>query len=201
VGNPVREALFKVAPVEKVGGPFTVLVFGGSQGARRINELIRDALPLINDLAGDIAFIHLTGPHDYLWVKRAYDEAGMKGEVDRFRDDMEALYARAHWVIARSGAMTVSELAAAGRPSLLVPYPFAVDDHQATNAAYLVRANAAVMIRQEALSPERLAGLIREANGDRGRLIEMGKNARAAAKPHAAKEIADWITDGEKKKK
>jgi UDP-N-acetylglucosamine--N-acetylmuramyl-(pentapeptide) pyrophosphoryl-undecaprenol N-acetylglucosamine transferase len=201
VGNPVREALFGVAPVERVAGPLTVLVFGGSQGARRLNELIRDALPLIKDLAGDIAFIHLTGPHDYPWVRRAYDGAGIEGEVYRFKDDMEALYARAHWVIARSGAMTVSELAAAGRPSLLVPYPFAVDDHQATNADYLVRAGAAVMIRQDGLSSERLAGLIREAHGDRGRLVEMGKKARAAAKPRAAQEIADWIAGGGRKQR
>ncbi len=183
------------SPAEAVTGPFTILIFGGSQGARPLNGLVRDALPHLGDIKKEVSFIHLTGRHDYPWVKKAYDESGVRGEVFEFRDDMERLYGRAHWVIARSGAMTVSELAAAGRPSLLVPYPFAVDDHQATNAGYLVDAGAAEMIRQEELSGERLAQLIGRAYGDRTRLFEMGKRARAMGRPDAARRIAEWIID------
>ncbi len=200
VGNPVRSALFTLPPVDKTATPFTILIFGGSQGAHRINELIGEALPSLADLKDGLVFIHLSGRNDYGQVKRAYEGAGMRGEVYEFRDDMETLYARAHWVIARSGAMTVSELAAARRPSLLIPYPFAVDDHQAANAAYLVDAGAAVMIRQEELTGSRLASLIREAYGDRERLLEMGKKAGEAARPGAAREIADWITSTGKKR-
>ncbi len=201
VGNPVRSALFSVQPVDEGSKPFTILVFGGSQGAHRINELIAEALPFLTDMKGDLSFIHVAGRQDSPAVKRAYDETGIPGEVYEFREDMERLYARAHWVIARSGAMTVSELAAARRPSLLIPYPFAVDDHQAKNAAYLVDAGAAVMIRQEELTGRRLASLIREAAGNRGRLSLMGKKAGKAARPDAARAIADWVTNAGKRKK
>lgn len=194
VGNPVREALFSVPPADQASLPFTILVFGGSQGAHRINELIADALPFLADIKGTLAFIHLAGANDRAAVEHAYGEAGISAEVYDYREDMERLYARAHWVIARSGAMTVSELAAARRPSLLIPYPYAVDDHQATNAAYLVEAGAAEMIRQEGLTGKRLSSLIREAYGDRRRLSAMGQRAGGAARPDAAQRIADWIT-------
>jgi UDP-N-acetylglucosamine--N-acetylmuramyl-(pentapeptide) pyrophosphoryl-undecaprenol N-acetylglucosamine transferase len=194
VGNPVRNALFEVEPTDDTSVPFTVLVFGGSQGAHRVNELVVEALPFLTDIKKDLSFMHVTGRADRDSVKRAYDEAGIPAEVWEFRDDMERLYGRAHWVIARSGAMTVSELAAAGRPSLLIPYPHAVDDHQAANAAYLVDAGAAEMIRQHELTGRRLAAVIREAAGNRKRLAQMGRKAAAAAQPHAADEIAHWIT-------
>lgn len=200
VGNPVRGALFGVPPVESVPPPFTILVFGGSQGARPINELIGEALPFLVDLKGDLSFIHLSGRHDHEKVRRAYEEAGITAQVYEFRDDMETLYARAHWVIARSGAMTVSELAAARRPSLLIPYPFAVDDHQAANASYLVSAGGCAMIRQEELTGHRLASLVREAHGDRKGLAAMGRKAGEVARPKAAREIADWVTKTGKKR-
>lgn len=197
VGNPVREGLFAVPPADQTGSPFTILVFGGSQGAHRINELVNEALPFLGDIKEELSFIHLAGSNDVPAVELAYREAGIRAEVYDFREDMEDLYARAHWVIARSGAMTVSELAAAGRASLLIPYPFAVDDHQAANAAYLVGAGAADMIRQEDLTGRRLSSLIREAFGNRKRLAAMGDNAGGAARRDAAREIADWITDAD----
>jgi UDP-N-acetylglucosamine--N-acetylmuramyl-(pentapeptide) pyrophosphoryl-undecaprenol N-acetylglucosamine transferase len=195
VGNPVRNALFAVGPADERSSPFTILVFGGSQGAHRINELIADALPFLADIRGDLSFIHIAGRKDCSAVKQAYQETGISADVYEYREDMERLYSRAHWVIARSGAMTVSELAAARRPSLLIPYPFAVDDHQAKNAAYLVKAGAAVMIRQEELTGRRVATLIREARGNRKKLSVMGNKAGRAARPDAAREIADWITE------
>ncbi len=200
VGNPVRSALFAVPPADVKSSPFTILVFGGSQGAHRINELVMEALPFLADMKAALSFIHVTGSQDRASVRRAYEQAGIQGEVYEFRDDMERLYARAHWVIARSGAMTVSELAAAGRPSLLIPYPYAVDDHQAANAIYLVEADAAEMIRQEELTSRRLASLITRACGERTRLSAMGKKARGAARPDAAREIAQWIADSGSRK-
>ncbi len=194
VGNPVREALFSVPPADQTSLPFTILVFGGSQGAHRINGLITEALPFLPDMKGTLSFIHLAGGNDLAAVQRAYKEAGISAEVHDFREDMEHLYGRAHWVIARSGAMTVSELAAARRSSLLIPYPFAVDDHQAKNAAYLVEAGAADMIRQEDLTGRRLSSLIREAFVNRKRLSVMGDRAGEAARPDAARRIAEWIT-------
>jgi UDP-N-acetylglucosamine--N-acetylmuramyl-(pentapeptide) pyrophosphoryl-undecaprenol N-acetylglucosamine transferase len=194
VGNPVREALFAVPTADQTSLPFTILVFGGSQGAHRVNELVAEALPFLTGIKGALSFMHLTGANDRPAVERAYKETGISAEVYDFREDMENLYARAHWVIARSGAMTVSELAAARRASLLIPYPFAVDDHQAVNAAYLVEAGAADMTRQGDLTGRRLSSLIQEACGNRKRLSVMGGRAGDAARPDAARQIAEWIT-------
>ncbi len=194
-GNPVRGSLFDIQPVDEKRDSFCVLVFGGSQGARRINELVTDCLKHLGAAGEKVEFIHLTGPHDYDWVVKKYDESGVKAKVYDFNDDMESLYRRADWVISRSGAMTVSELAAAGRPSLLIPYPFAVDDHQAKNAGYLVDAKAAVMFRQERLSGEKIAEMIIYAMSDRGELSRMGKRAREAARRDAAEVIVKGLFD------
>ena len=193
VGNPVRSSLFDVRPIEDVPGPFTVLVFGGSQGARRINELIRDGLEKLSKYCDELKFIHITGSHDYQWVKDAFDENNITADIYSYFDDMTELYDRAHWVISRSGAMTISELAAAGRPSLLIPYPYAADDHQAKNASYLVDGGAAVMSRQEELDPGMLSEMIIDAMRDRGRIESMGRAARQLAMPGAAREIARWL--------
>lgn len=193
VGNPVRESLFDIPPLKKAKGPFSVLVFGGSQGARRINELITDSLPKLGDFRKKVKFLHVTGQSDCGWVRAAYGKWEVDAEVYEFYDRMEELYARADWVVSRSGAMTVSELAAAGRPSLLVPYPFAVDDHQAKNAQYLVDAKAAVMIRQERLTGEKIAEILVYAMSERGELSRMGRRARGAARPGAAGEIVDYL--------
>jgi UDP-N-acetylglucosamine--N-acetylmuramyl-(pentapeptide) pyrophosphoryl-undecaprenol N-acetylglucosamine transferase len=126
-------------------------------------------------------------------VKAAYGKWEVDAEVYEFHDKMEEFYTRADWVISRSGAMTVSELAAAGRPSLLIPYPFAVDDHQAKNARYLVDAKAAVMIRQERLTGEKIAEILVYAMSERDELSRMGMRAREAARPGAAGEIVDYL--------
>jgi UDP-N-acetylglucosamine--N-acetylmuramyl-(pentapeptide) pyrophosphoryl-undecaprenol N-acetylglucosamine transferase len=196
VGNPVRESLFKVPPVDGVPGLFTVLVFGGSQGARRINELVTDALDLLGSLKNEVTFLHVTGEHDHTWVSRAYREESMVAEVYEFTDKMDDLYARAHFIIARSGALTVSELAAAGRGALLIPYPYAVDDHQAANARYLVDAKAARMIRQDELTKEKMADILIEMINDPKTVMDMGKNAGRRATPDAARHIADWLIKG-----
>jgi UDP-N-acetylglucosamine--N-acetylmuramyl-(pentapeptide) pyrophosphoryl-undecaprenol N-acetylglucosamine transferase len=194
-GNPVRGSLFDIPPADERKDSFCVLVFGGSQGARRINELVTDSLGWLGDYRKQIEFIHLTGSHDYTWVKEKYEKSGVKAEVYDFTSDMESLYKRADWVISRSGAMTVSELAAAGRPSLLIPYPFAVDDHQAKNAGYLVDAKAAVMFRQERLSGEKIAEMIIYAISERHELSRMGRRAREAARRDAAEVIVKHLFD------
>ncbi len=193
VGNPIRKGLFDVPPLTEIEGIFTILIFGGSQGARGINELLKEALPVLSDYRNSIKFIHITGLLEYQSMIEAYKKFDVKAEVFEFSDQMERHYARANFVIARSGAMTVSELCAVGRPSLLIPYPFAVDDHQAKNAEFLVRGGAALMMRQEELTGERLAELIKYAKSHPERLIEMGKRARDMAEPDAAKKIAEWI--------
>ncbi len=193
-GNPVRESLFDIPPIEEIEGSFCVLVFGGSQGARRINELVVDSLPKLGDLREKIKFIHITGPSDYPWVKAAYEKWKVKADVYEFNNDMEGIYAKAHWVISRSGAMTVSELAAAARPSLLIPYPYAVDDHQAKNAQYLVDAKAAVMFRQERLSGEKIAEMILYAMSEPEELSKMGQRARGAARAEAVDEIVNYLS-------
>jgi UDP-N-acetylglucosamine--N-acetylmuramyl-(pentapeptide) pyrophosphoryl-undecaprenol N-acetylglucosamine transferase len=192
-GNPVRKSLFGIPPVDEKKDSFCVLVFGGSQGARRINELVTDSLGFLGGAKDKVEFIHLTGPGDYKWVVEKYDGSGVRAEVYDFNDDMESLYGRADWVISRSGAMTVSELAAAGRPSLLIPYPFAVDDHQAKNAGYLVDAKAAVMFRQEQLSGEKVAEMIIATMTERGELMRMGRRARGAARSDAAEVIVRYL--------
>lgn len=193
VGNPIRKNLFDVPPLTKIEDIFTILVFGGSQGARGINELVEGALPMLSGYRDSIKFIHITGQSGHQSMKEAYEKFNIEAEVFEFSDEMERHYARTHWVIARSGAMTVSELCAVGRPSLLLPYPFAVDDHQAKNAEFLVRGGAALMVRQEELTGERLAEIIKDAKSHPERLIEMAKRARDLAKPDAAKIIAKWI--------
>jgi len=195
VGNPVREALFSLPDVGEIAGKFAVLAFGGSQGAQKINELVTGAFEHLGEHRASVRFIHLTGRHDYRWVKEAYERVGVDGDVFEFRNDMENVYRMAHWVISRSGALTVSELAASGRPSLLIPYPFAVDDHQEKNAAYLVEAGGAVMARQASLSSEKVAAMIIDALANREGINAMGKKAKSCGKPDAAAKIAGWIAE------
>ncbi|MBN1883494.1 MAG: undecaprenyldiphospho-muramoylpentapeptide beta-N-acetylglucosaminyltransferase [Deltaproteobacteria bacterium] len=195
VGNPVRVSLTEIPPVDSVPAPFTVLVFGGSQGARRINELVTGALKMLGNLKSDIQFLHVTGEHDYPWVSRAYRTESVRAEVLKFTNDMYKLYARAHFVIGRSGALTVSELAAAGRGALLIPYPYAVDDHQAANARYLVDRDAAFMIRQHELTEKKLADVIVNMINEPKKFIHMGELAGSLATPDAARRIADWLVE------
>jgi UDP-N-acetylglucosamine--N-acetylmuramyl-(pentapeptide) pyrophosphoryl-undecaprenol N-acetylglucosamine transferase len=195
VGNPVRKSFADIPPVDGVPGPFTVLVFGGSQGARRINELVTGCLELLGNLKNEVQFFHVTGEHDYGWVSRAYREASVTAEVREFSDDIQRLYARAHFVIARSGALTVTELAAAGRGALLIPYPYAVDDHQAANAQYLVEEKAARMIRQHELTKGALADMLIEMINDPKMVMTLGRRAERLSTPKAAQHIADWLAE------
>jgi len=132
---------------------------------------------------------HQSGKSHRHALQAAYDNAGVQAQLVDFIDDMAQAYAQADLVLCRAGAMTIAELAAAGVPSVLVPFPHAVDDHQTLNARFLSERGAALLVPQTELTAERLAGLLREV--DRSRLLEMAQRARAAARPNAAAQVAD----------
>lgn len=195
-GNPVRSAIAALAaPEVRYGarsGPLKVLVVGGSLGAKVLNETVPRALALM-PARGRPEVTHQSGAQHLQAVVQHYREAGVQALALAFIEDMAAAYAAADLVVCRAGALTVSELAAAGVASVLIPYPHAVDDHQTGNARYLAGAGAALLLPQAELSPARLASLL--AGLSRERLLEMATKARALARPEAAREVAEACMD------
>lgn len=207
-GNPIRAELAEALPPKEryaarnVGpeaGPdarLNVLVVGGSLGAAALNETVPKALALL-DPALRPRVVHQAGAKHIDALKANYAAAGLSADDDvqlvPFIDDMASAYAAADLVICRSGAMTVSEIAAVGVAALFVPFPFAVDDHQTTNAAFLANAGAAHLIQQRDLSAEKLAGWLREQT--RETLGDMAVKARALAKPDAAERVGRVCAD------
>jgi len=190
-GNPVRGGFAKLAPKWHVP-PLTLLAFGGSQGARVINQTLTAALPLLPG-PDKLRIVHQTGPASRDEVATNYNAAGRKAEVLPFLDDMETRFAQADLVLCRSGATTAAELAAAGKASVLVPFARAADDHQRENARALEAAGAARMIEEKDLTPERLATVLTEVLGDAARLTAMEEAARKLARPDAAARVADLL--------
>lgn len=194
IGNPVRQDILSVeAPSARFAarsGPIRVLVFGGSQGAARLNAVVPFALAR---LAGSVSLEvrHQAGERGIETARKAYAEAKAHAHITPFIEDMAEAYAWADLVICRSGALTVSELAAVGVAAVLVPFPAAVDDHQTHNAQYLVREGAAVLIPERELTAERLASELQALCAGRGKLLAMAERARLLAKPHAAQELAE----------
>jgi UDP-N-acetylglucosamine--N-acetylmuramyl-(pentapeptide) pyrophosphoryl-undecaprenol N-acetylglucosamine transferase len=188
-GVPVRSEFFQVAPRPGDARP-TLLVFGGSQGAHAINVAVLEALPKLISLLPEIHIIHQTGEQDYGEAEAAYAKTAISAEVSPFIDDMPSAFARADLLVCRSGASTVAEVAAAGRPAIFIPLPTAADDHQRHNAAALAEANAARLLPQSELSSDRLAKEIAELLANRPLLAQMSQAARKLAHPHAAAEIA-----------
>src|SRR5215475_11899116 len=158
-GNPVRREFFEIPPKRREPGKFSLLVFGGSQGARAINEAMVAALPKLKSLAVELRIKHQTGPADFEKVKAAYEAASWseRGDVRSYIDNMMADFAEADLVLCRAGATTTAELIAAGKASFMVPFPLAADDHQRKNAEALAAAGAARMILQKDLTGPRLA--------------------------------------------
>jgi len=194
VGNPVRREIAELPPPSQRfaqrHGPTRLLVVGGSQGATQLNAMVPFALARAA-ATQRFEVQHQSGERWIEAAKRNYAEAGMTVRLQPFIEDMAAAYGWADLVICRAGALTVSELAAAGVGAILVPFPAATDDHQTRNAAFLVDDGAAVMIAERELSAERLAGeLVRLCHG-RARLLAMAERARALARPRAAQELAD----------
>ncbi|MEE8257124.1 MAG: undecaprenyldiphospho-muramoylpentapeptide beta-N-acetylglucosaminyltransferase [Acidobacteriota bacterium] len=191
-GSPVREEFFRVPPRARPCAP-AVLVFGGSQGSVAINRAVMEALPLLRDRTPSTEFYHQTGERDYNDVREAYRRHGLTARVLSFIEDMPDIFAKIDLVIARSGAVTVAELAASGKASLLVPFPAATDHHQTENARDMERAGAARLIPQSELSGERLAAEISNLLTQPDRLAEMEARARSRARPEATRDIADLI--------
>ena len=191
VGNPVRTEIAQIAPPSarfaSRSGPLRVLVVGGSLGAAALNDIVPKALAKIPESARPVV-THQSGDKHIATLRTNYGAAGVKAELVPFIEDMAAAYADADLVICRAGATTIAELAATGVASLLVPFPFAVDDHQTTNARYLVDRGAALLEQQAELTPDRLAGLLRGLTRDK--LREMAERARAAARPDATEAVA-----------
>jgi UDP-N-acetylglucosamine--N-acetylmuramyl-(pentapeptide) pyrophosphoryl-undecaprenol N-acetylglucosamine transferase len=190
-GNPVRGKIR--AEGLDPGGPssssFTFLVFGGSQGAHRLNQALVETLPRLRDLQGKIRIIHQTGERDYREVREAYNQEKIEAEVRPFFADMDRVYRLADLVMCRAGATTLFELMAMGKPAILVPYPYAANDHQTLNARSLLEAGAALLVADGELSSGIVDRLLRELAADRPRLKKMGEKAFALAKPHAARDI------------
>jgi UDP-N-acetylglucosamine--N-acetylmuramyl-(pentapeptide) pyrophosphoryl-undecaprenol N-acetylglucosamine transferase len=197
VGNPVRSAIQGVPdPAARLGprhGPLHVLVIGGSQGARALNEKIPEALALLP--AHERPEVWHQGGRTLAVAQEAYRRAGVDATLEAFIDDMAGAYAWADLVVCRAGASTIAELAAAGCGAVLVPFPAAVDDHQTRNGAYLVSRGAAVLVAEGQLTGEGFARTLRELLADRGRLLAMAQAARAAAWPRAESAIADVVLE------
>ncbi len=188
-GVPVRQAFFAVGARPRDGAR-TLLVFGGSQGAHAINEAMIRCWPALLRQTPGIHIIHQTGERNYNDALAVYDGLGDAAEVFKFIEDMPAAFARADLVICRSGASTVAEIAAAGKPAIFVPFPRAADDHQRVNAEALERAGAAVLVEESKLDGVWLVETVAALLGDQARLQRMSAAARSLAHPHAARDIA-----------
>jgi UDP-N-acetylglucosamine--N-acetylmuramyl-(pentapeptide) pyrophosphoryl-undecaprenol N-acetylglucosamine transferase len=188
VGNPVRASIAALAaPQRATHGRLRLLVVGGSLGAAALNDVLPKALALLPiEQRPDVS--HQSGAKHADALRGAYAAAGVTAEVREFIADMAAAYAGCDLAITRAGALTIAELAAAGVPAVLVPYPHAVDDHQTGNAHFLSDAGAAILLPQPELTPEKLAALIQDMQPEK--LFAMAQAARALAKPDATAAVA-----------
>ena len=194
VGNPVRAQIAQVPPPERRdfnhGGPLRLLVLGGSQGARALNNAVPKAAAA---LGLPVQIVHQAGEKLLDDARKAYADAGVAANVEPFIADMAGAYAWADIVVCRAGALTLAELCAVGVGSVLVPFPQAVDDHQTRNAEYLLERDAAVLLKQgDDLGP-RLQAVLTELAGDPARRLAMAEAARALAMPDAADRVADAV--------
>ncbi|MRI35378.1 undecaprenyldiphospho-muramoylpentapeptide beta-N-acetylglucosaminyltransferase [Endozoicomonas sp. OPT23] len=187
-GNPVRNSISCSSLNREPDEPLKLLVVGGSRGAIGINKVVPESLA---KLSGKISVWHQTGKGNADEARELYEKCGVKGRVEPFIDDMASAYNWADVVLCRSGALTVSELALAQRASILIPFPFAVDDHQTANGNYLVEQGAALMVQQKNLSEEKLTELLTELYNQPEKLEKMSEAAGKVAHPRAAIEVAE----------
>ena len=188
-GVPVRADFFRIPPRPRDQRP-TLLIFGGSQGAHAINAVTIDSLRALQEAVPGLLIIHQVGECDYNDAQAAYLRAGVAAEVHPFIENMPEAFARADLLVCRSGASTVAEVTAAGKPAIFIPFPRAADDHQRRNAEALAHAGAALLIPERELTSERLVNTVSELLRDRARIESMGRAAARLAHPHAAHEIA-----------
>lgn len=189
-GVPVRQQFFSIPP-RRAGERPSLLLFGGSQGSRALNRVLVDSLRELYDRIPGLHVVHQTGDKEYEMVAKAYLEAGVSAEVSPFIDNMSAAFAAADLLVCRSGASTVAEVTAAGKPAVFVPLPTAADNHQFKNAELLARNNAAVLLEEKNLTPQNFADQVAELLNDRARLQAMSDAARKLAHPNAAAGIAE----------
>ena len=196
-GIPVRPEFFSIPSTPS--GPPKLLVFGGSQGARLFNQALPAMVCALLDAVPGLTILHQSGVRHAESTQAAYAASGadpVRWRVEPFLNDMPARFAQAHLVMARSGASTVAELAAAGKPALLVPFAAAADDHQKRNAEVMVQAGAAVMLEERELAaPERLRDALARLLNSPERLAAMSTAARTQAHPHAAERIAERLAE------
>ena len=190
-GNPVRREILAAAGQKKRwnGGVCTLLVLGGSQGARRVNELVVDAVTQLHVKGVPLRVIHQTGPADETRVRAVYKRMGIQAQVSAFFKDMAKAYVLADLVVSRAGATTLAELAVMGLPAILIPYPHAADDHQAINARHYADGGGAVMVREEKVSGNRLASMIGGLIADPKNVQIKAMAMRSLARPNATQKI------------
>jgi UDP-N-acetylglucosamine--N-acetylmuramyl-(pentapeptide) pyrophosphoryl-undecaprenol N-acetylglucosamine transferase len=195
-GTPVRGEFLannRVDDVRAEGAPVRILIVGGSQGAHAINVAAVEAAPELASGVPAVTFTHQTGDRDLQMVREGYGRAGLEVRVEPFLFEMEREMRAADVLVCRAGALTLAEIAALGKPAILVPLPTAADDHQRRNAEVLVRAGAAEMLEQRELTGASLAAHILALARDRDRRARMASAVRTFARPDAAREIADRV--------
>jgi UDP-N-acetylglucosamine--N-acetylmuramyl-(pentapeptide) pyrophosphoryl-undecaprenol N-acetylglucosamine transferase len=199
-GNPIRPAVRAAAgiayPTRSPGEPFRLLVFGGSQGARVFSGLIPGALAFLpREIAARIVLTQQARAEDVASVTEVYRGMGAAADIAPFFADLPRRIAESHLVICRSGASTCAELAAIGRPAILVPLPNALDHDQTANARVLANAGGAALVSQVSLTPERLARMLADAIADPAAMATMAAKARALGKPDAVERLADLVEE------
>lgn len=197
-GNPVRKDVAGLPePAERFAGrtgPVRILVVGGSLGAQVFNEQLPRALALLPE-ADRPQVRHQCGEKNLEAAQQSYDAAGVKASVEPFIADMAEAYAWADLVVCRAGALTVSELCAAGVGAILVPFPHAVDDHQTRNGQHMVKAGAAILVPQPRFTPEALADTLKGLSSDREKILGMAQAARSLARPDATERVVNYCLE------
>ncbi len=194
-GNPLRPEILAAGAKPRDRQTSNVLVFGGSQGAHKINQAMVEALDRLESVRTKMTITHLSGTKDQQLVEKGYQERNFNVSLASYREDMHEAYMKASLVVARAGAATLAELAYFGLPSILIPYPYAAEDHQRINAEVFVQAGAARMIMDQDLSSETLANNIMEIIQNETVLQYMSKAALKLAQPQAVDKIVTVLQD------
>ena len=192
-GVPVRKAFHQIVAAVATEGPLRLLVFGGSQGSRFVNEMVGEALSLLD--AARFSVVHQTGFADRTSVMERYRRAGVRAEVHDFIDDLPAYFNRCDVVISRAGAGSLAEIAAAGKAAILIPFPYAADDHQRHNARTMESQGAAIVLDQDGLTAGTFASALSELERDRARLPSMARAAKRAAVPDSTQRTVRVMRD------
>jgi UDP-N-acetylglucosamine--N-acetylmuramyl-(pentapeptide) pyrophosphoryl-undecaprenol N-acetylglucosamine transferase len=191
-GNPVRAAFAAgLGPANRPKVRRRILIFGGSQGAAAINKTVVAMLPLLQKIKDKVSVVHQTGERDLVMAKQAYKQYGIEAEVSPFIVDMVSAYAASDLIICRAGATSLAEITVAGKASILIPFPFAANDHQTLNAKAMVEAGAAAMIQEGDLTAEKLYSFVENLLEDDHKLREMEVKSKKLGRPDAAARIVD----------